>query len=67
MVDGMPNLSRHTNQPLTSTPTHAPQYSNQDIVGLNQKLDRMVTIMMDQKSIIERGKLLGYFICVGLN
>lgn len=45
-----------THQPLTSTPKQPPRYSNQDIVGLNQKLDHMVTIMMEQKSIIERGR-----------
>ena len=47
-----------SHQPLSSTPSHPPRFSNQDFVGLSQKLDHMVAIMTEQKIIIERGGLL---------
>ena len=63
-----------SHQPLSSTPSHPPPFSNQDFVGLSQKLDHMVAIMTEQKIIIEEVgyctllvsvvKKLGVFICV---
>ena len=45
---------------LASTPTRvasSPPFHTQDMLSLNQKLDKMITVIMDQKCLIEKGEL----------